>query len=92
MESGNTYAYITTAATTNLYGNELKKVVIHGIQINKALTGTLTIKSGSTTIGVIAASTAAGSYWISTNGIQVESANITNGSTEDVTVIYTNIG
>ena len=92
MESGNTYKYITTAATYNLFGNELKKVVIHGIQINKPLTGTLTIKAGSTTIGVLAASTPAGSYWISTNGINVESCNITNASTEDVTVIYTNIG
>ncbi len=92
MESGNTYKYITTAATYNLYGTEVRKVVVHGIEINKPLTGTLTIKAGATTIGVIAAGTAAGSYWISTNGIQVESCNVTNSATEDVTVIYTNIG
>lgn len=92
MDSGNTYTYITAATTTNLYGTEVRRVNIHGIQINKTLTGTLTIKAGTTTIGVIAAGTIAGSYWISTNGIEVESANIVNSNTEDVTVIYTNIG
>lgn len=92
MESGNTYKHITTAGTYNLFGNEMKKVVLHGIEINKPLTGTITVKAGSTTIGIIAAATPAGSYWISTNGIQIESCNIVNSSTEDVTVIYTNIG
>ena len=92
MDSGNTYKYITTAATTNLYGNEVKRVVLHGIEINKPLTGTLTINAGGTVIGIIAAGTAVGSYWISTNGIEVESCNIVNSATEDVTVIYTNIG
>ncbi len=92
MDSGNTYKYITTATTTNLFGNEVNKVVLHGIEVNKILTGTLTIKAGATIIGVLAAATPIGSYWISTNGIQIESANITNTSTEDVTVIYTNIG
>ena len=92
MESGNTYKYITTAATTPLYGNEVKKVVIHGIEINQTTTGTITIKAGATVIGVIAAGTLPGSYWESTNGIQVESATIVNSATEDFTVIYTNIG
>lgn len=92
MDSGNTYKYITTLGTYNLYGNEVNKVVIHGIQINKTLVGTLTIKAGSTTIGTFAIGTAVGSYWISTNGIQVESANITTTASEDITVIYTNIG
>ncbi len=92
MDSGNTYVHITSPATTLLYGNEVRRVNIHGIQINKTLSGTLTIKAGSTTIGVIAANTIPGSYWISTNGIEVESANVVNSATEDVTVIYTNIG
>ncbi len=92
MESGNTYKYITTASTYNLFGTEVKKVVVHGIEINKTLSGTLTIRAGATVIGIFAAGTLPGSYWISTNGIQVESANIVNSATEDVTVIYTNIG
>ncbi len=92
MDSGNTYKYITTATTTLLYGNEVRRVVLHGIEVNKTLAGTLTIKAGTTTIGVIAAGTLPGSYWISTNGIEIESANIVNTNTEDVTVIYTNIG
>lgn len=92
MDSGNTYKYITTAATTNLYGNEVKRVVIHGIEINKTTTGTITINAGATPIGIIAIGTIPGSYWESTNGIEVESANIVNSATEDFTVIYTNIG
>lgn len=92
MESGNTYKYITTASTYNLFGNEVNRVIIHGIQINKTTAGTVTIKAGSTTVGQFAASTAPGSYWTSTNGIEIESCNIVNASTEDITVIYTNIG
>ena len=92
MNSGNSYAYITLAATTNLYGTETKRVLIHGIQVNKTTAGAVTIKAGSTIIGVIAAGTIPGAYWTSTNGVEVESANIVNASSEDITVIYTNIG
>lgn len=92
MDSGNTYKYISTATTTNLYGTEVNRVVLHGIQINKTLGGTLTVKAGSTTIGIFASGTLPGSYWISTNGIEIESANIVTSSTDDITVIYTNIG
>ena len=92
MNSSSTYKYITTAATTTLYGSEVRRVHIHAININKALTGAVTVKAGATTIGVFAAGTAAGCYWLSTYGIEVESCNIVNGSTEDITVIYTNIG
>ncbi len=96
MDSGNSYKYITAPATTLFAGNEVKKVVIHGIEINKTLTGTLTLSSdasaANTTIGIMAAGTSAGSYWISTNGISIQDFAITNSATEDVTVIYTNIG
>jgi hypothetical protein len=92
MDSGNTYKYITTAGTYVLYGNEMKKVVLHGIEVNQILTGTLTVMAGATVIGIMAAGTPIGSYWISTNGIQIESANIVTSANENVTVIYTNIG
>jgi hypothetical protein len=91
MHNLNTQKYITTAATTTFSGNEVQKTVIHGIAINKTLTGTLTIKQGATTIGVIAATTIPGMYWLSENGIYVDNLSIVNGSTEDVTVFYTNI-
>ncbi len=92
MESGNTYKYITTLGTYTLYGTEVRKTVIHGIQINQILGGTLTVKAGTVTIGIFAAGTLPGSYWISTNGINVESGTIVTSHDEDVTVIYTNIG
>lgn len=92
MDSGNAYKYIKTAGTHNLFGTEVNRVILHGIQINKTLGGTLTVKSGTTTIGIFSANTLPGSYWISTNGIVIESANIVNAVDEDVTVIYTNIG
>ena len=87
----NTYKYITGAATTTFAGNELTKVILHGISVNKAVTGTITVKSGSTILGVIAAGSAAGMYFHSECGVYIESLTIVNGSTEDFTVFYQNI-
>lgn len=95
MVSANNYKYITAAATTTLAGTEVKRICLHGIFINKTMTGTLTILSGGgsgTTIGVIAATTVPGAYWVSTNGVEIENPAFTNGSTEDITIVYTNIG
>jgi hypothetical protein len=70
--------YITTAATYTIgktYGIR--------VEINKALTGTLTIADGGTTVAVIAATTAAqGKMYYGFTG----SVTLVNGSTEDVTV------
>jgi len=85
------YKYITGAATTTFAATETARVLLHGIQVNKILTGTLTIKAGSTTIGVLAASTPIGVYWLSTMGIEIEALTIVNSSAEDVTVFYNNI-
>lgn len=90
MQSLNSYKYITTAATTTFAG-ETKRVVLGAINVNKVLTGTLTIVAGSTTIGVLAAATPIGEYWYSATGTEIEDLKITNGSTEDVTVFYRNI-
>ena len=70
--------YITTAATTTVGRTRGIRV-----SINKALTGTLTIADGGTTVAVIAAATAAQDkiYW-GFNG----SVTVVNGSTEDVTI------
>jgi hypothetical protein len=91
MQSLNTYKSITTGATTVFAGNETKRVVLGAINVNKILTGTLVIKSGSTTIGTIAASAPIGEYWYSNTGTEIEDLQITNASTEDVTVFYRNI-
>jgi hypothetical protein len=91
MQSLNSYKNITTGATTTFAGTETKRVVLGAININKILTGTLVIKSGSTVIGTIAASTPIGEYWYTTTGTEIEDLQITNASTEDVTVFYRNI-
>lgn len=91
MQSINGYKYITTAATTTFAGNETNRVVLGSINVNKVLTGTVTIKAGSTTIGVLAASAPIGEYWYSNTGTEIESLTIVNGSTEDITVLYRNI-
>lgn len=70
--------YITTANTTTV-----GKVYGIRVTINKALTGTLTIADGGTTVAVIAATTAAQDkvYYGFTGSVTV-----VNGSTEDVTI------
>lgn len=90
MQSLNSYKYITTATTTTFAG-ETARVVLGAINVNKILTGTLTIKAGSTTIGVLAAATPIGEYWYSATGTEIESLTIVNTSTEDITVLYRNI-
>ena len=86
----NTYKNITTPATTTFVG-QTNQVILASININKALTGTLVIKSGSTTIGTIAAGTAVGQYWYTNHGITIPDFTIVNASSEDVTVFYRNL-
>ena len=89
----NTYKPITDAATTTFAG-ESKRVVLGSININKTLTGTLTIKSGGgsgTTIGIIAAGVIAGEYWYADGGTEIEDLAIINSAAENVTVFYRNI-
>lgn len=90
MISTNSYKYITAAATTTFAG-EANRVILGSINVNKILTGTLTISAGATTIGVLAAATPIGEYWYSAGGTEIEALTIVNGSTEDVTVFYRNI-
>lgn len=86
----NTYKFITGAATTTFAG-ETGRVILAGISVNKALTGTLIIKSGATTIGTIAIATPAGQYWTTTNGVEIENLSIVNSAAEDAVVFYRNI-
>lgn len=69
--------YITTAATLTL-----GKVYGVRIEINKALTGTLTIADGATTVGVVAiAGTGSREMWGFTGSV-----TLVNSATEDITV------
>ena len=93
---GSNYTYITTAATTVIGPATAaigpRRINLISIAVNKILTGTVTIKSGATTIGVLAASAPIGNYWLkSSGGTEVADLQIVNGSTEDVTVFWDNL-
>lgn len=90
MQSLNTYKYITTAATTTFAG-ETARTILGAINVNQTLTGTLTVKSGNTTIGILAAGTPAGEYWYSNTGTEIESLSMVNSNSENITVLYRNI-
>ena len=90
MQSLNTFKYIVAAATTTFAG-ETARVVLGAININKILTGTVTIKSGNTTLGIIAAGAPQGEYWYTTTGTEIESLTIVTNAVEDITVFYRNI-
>ena len=90
MNNQNTYKYITSANTYTLAG-ETKRIALGAVNINKTLNGTLTLKAGSTTIGVFAAGTLPGEYLYSSNGTEIEDLKFVNTSTEDVLVFYRNI-
>jgi hypothetical protein len=88
------YTYITGAATTVIgpaAGTGTgRRIALTGIAINKALTGTLTIKSGATTLGQFAAGTAPGILWDVIGGVEIPDLQIVTSATEDITVFWTN--
>ena len=69
--------YITTAATLTL-----PKVYGIRVEINKALTGTLTIADDGTTVGVVAIGGTGSKEYLGFKGV----ATVVNSATEDVTV------
>ncbi len=87
----NNYTYITGAATTVVTGIDITRTLLHAININKTLVGTLTIKSDTTTIGIFAPGTLPGCYWRSEHGVLIPSLTIVNSNSEDVTVVWSNI-
>lgn len=89
----NNYRYITTAATTLLAGNDISRILVKGISINKTLTGTLTVKSGGgsgTTIAVFPIGVTPGTYWTTELGVLIENPAFINSATEDITIFYSN--
>jgi hypothetical protein len=71
---------LTASATT-----ALKSCLLYGISINATLTGTVTIKEGSTSVGAFAATTPPGMYWILPNGTRFAALNIALSTTDNVT-------
>lgn len=82
------YKYITGAATTTFAGNESTRVFLHAINVNKLTIGTVTIQSDTTVLGILAAGTPIGQYWVSTRGLTIPSLTIVNAAAENITVEY----
>lgn len=91
MYPGNNYTYISTATTTVVGGTAIRRVNVMGIFINKTTTGTVTVKSGATTIGVFAIGTVPGSYWLTDNGVEVADLQIITSAADDVTIAWCNL-
>lgn len=91
MNPGNNYTYISTNTTTVIGGSSLRRVNLTGIGINKTLAGTVTVKSGATTIGILAIGTLAGNYWLTDDGVEVADLQIVTSASDDVTVFWNNL-
>jgi hypothetical protein len=80
----------TGKALTPNTTNTLGQYRLGAIFINKAMTGTLVIQDGSVTIGTIAASTPAGTYFDVSEGIAFSNLVIvSNSAADDVSVAIT---
>ena len=90
MTAGN-YQYISTATTTVIGAAAYRRISLLGIAINKTLVGTVTIKSGATTIGVLAIGTLAETYWNVYGGVEINDLQIVTSAADDVTVFFTNL-
>lgn len=98
-QAGSNYTYISTGTTT-VIGPALstlssptagRRINLLGIAINKVNTGTITVKSGSTTIGIIAVGAPIGTYWYNTEtGVEVFDLQIVTSAADDVTVFWSN--
>lgn len=92
---GSNYTYITTAATTVIGPATSavgpRRINLLGIQINKTLTGNVTVKAGSTTIGILQSNAVPGMHWYPDEGVEVADLQITNASNEDLTVFWNNL-
>jgi hypothetical protein len=90
ISSGTTTVIGPIAGTTSLPTTG-RRIALVGIGINKTLTGTVTVKSGATTIGVLAIGTLAGIYWDTVFGIEIADLQIITSAADDVTVFWNNL-
>jgi len=82
------YTHLTTGTTII---NKGKSVILGGIWVNKALTGTVTLTDNGTTVAVLTNGTTAplGSLPISGNGgVSFTSLTVALTATEDITLFW----
>ena len=93
MNPGNNYTYINSAATTVIGAPApgIRRVNVAGIFINKTTVGTVTIKTGATTIGVFAIGTVPNTYWFTDDGVEVADLQIVTSGADDITVSWNNL-
>lgn len=80
MGSDSNPKQLTASATTTI-----GSVFLYGICINKVLTGTITVKDGTSVVGTIAASTVAGMFFAVPNGIRFTNLVIILSAADDAT-------
>ena len=93
MNPGNNFTYISTIATTIIGGSTagIRRVNLKGIFVNKTLTGTVTVRSGATVIGILAIGTIANTYWLTNDGVFVQDLQIVTSAADDVTIGWNNL-
>ena len=87
----NNYTYINTATITVVGPINNRRINVMGIFVNKTTTGTITIRSGATAIGVMAIGTTPNTYWLTDDGVQIMDLQIVTSAADDVTVAWNNI-
>jgi hypothetical protein len=99
-QAGSNYTYINTATTTIIgpaasttsLPTTGRRINFLGIAVNKSPTGTITIKSGATTIGILAIGIPAGTYWYNTEtGIEIADLQIVTSAADDMTVFWSSM-
>ena len=88
---GGNYQYISTATTTVIGAASLRRINLLSIFINKTTTGTVTVRSGTTVIGVFAIGTTPNTYWLTDAGVEIQDMQVVTSAADDVTVAYNNL-
>lgn len=99
MINASNYTAITTGTTTIIgpaagtiaLPTTGRRINLVGIAVNTTLTGTMVVKSGSTTIASYAIGTVPGMYLQTTFGTEVFDLQITTSAADSITVLWNNL-
>ena len=83
---------IKTATKCTGTGTTTKgQVVLGSLNINKTLTGTVTIQEGATALGQFAIGTAPGQYWFDPQGSGFANLQVVLSAGDDVTILTSQV-